>query len=152
MKKIICNLKLLCKNKKRILLISKIQYWIISILKYNIFNKEINIIIVDKNEIKKINKIYFKKNKITNIITFDYIKIPNINIITMGEIIICYENIVKESKIYKKKYENHLAHNIIHGILHLIGYNHKSYNDLINMIKLEIIIMKFIGYNNPYFF
>lgn len=151
MKKIIFNLKLICKDKRKIISLSKLQYLLMSIIKYKKNNKEINIIIVDKEKIIELNKLYFNKNKATNIITFNNINIPNINIKIIGEIVICYENIIKESKLYKIKCEIHFLHNIIHGILHLIGYKHKLYKDLICMIKIEINIMKLMGYKNPYF-
>ncbi|UDG80342.1 rRNA maturation RNase YbeY [Candidatus Annandia pinicola] len=151
MKKIICNLKLMCKYKRKIISLSKLQYLLISITKYKKINKEINIVIVDKKKIIELNKLYFNKNKVTNIITFNDINIPNTNIKIIGEIVICYKNIIKESKLYKIKFETLFLHNIMHGILHLIGYKHKLYKDLISMIKIETSIMKSMGYKNPYF-
>lgn len=125
----------------------KIKKWIISIIKKNI---EITICIVSIQEIQRLNFIYRNKNKPTNILSFPFKKIKNIKSKFIGDLIICSQIITKESIVQKKKLEMHWAHIIIHGTLHLLGYNHSNPEKANIMESIEIKKMIHLGYKNPY--
>ncbi|WP_367682803.1 rRNA maturation RNase YbeY [Buchnera aphidicola] len=93
---------------------------------------------------------YRKKNYPTNILSFQlnfFIK-KNINI--LGDLVICKNIIEKESLKYNKKLESRWAHMVIHGMLHLIGYDHKNNEEQKKMEKIENKIMLSLNYEKPY--
>ncbi|QCI26076.1 rRNA maturation RNase YbeY [Buchnera aphidicola] len=124
----------------------KIQKWIKKILNKKF---EITICIVDIQKIQEINFMYRKKYQPTNILSFLYQKKYK-NHFLLGELVICEQIITDEAYLQKKSIEAHWAHIIIHGTLHLIGYHHKNKKQNNIMQKIEINIMKQLGYNNPY--
>ena len=67
-----------------------------------------------------------------------------------GDIIVAYETVLKEAKNQDKTFEAHLAHLLIHGTLHLQGYDHIVENEALKMEKLETKLMKSLGYEDPY--
>ncbi|XAJ86376.1 rRNA maturation RNase YbeY [Buchnera aphidicola (Taiwanaphis decaspermi)] len=99
----------------------------------------------------QLNLKYRKKNKATNIISFPFNTFDFINNKLLGDIVMCPFIISQEAKKYKKNIVEHWAHITIHGYLHLLGFKHNSFNNRKIMEKLEIKIMKKLGYNNPYF-
>ena len=68
----------------------------------------------------------------------------------MGDLILCHPVIKKEALFQKKKLMDHYAHLIIHGSLHLLGYDHENTSDATIMETKEIILLKKIGIDNPY--
>ena len=95
---------------------------------------DLSVAFVNPEIIKNLNKKYRKKNKATDILSFSELKITekefkikktgkNVN---LGEIIICPEEVAKNAKRFKSKFENELYRVLIHGILHLLGYDHEG--------------------------
>lgn len=114
-----------------------------------ISNCALTVRIVEKQEIQKLNYKYRKKNKPTNILAFPF-KEPNKTIPPLiGDLIICKDVIEKEAN-HGKLIKNHWAHIIIHGVLHLIGYDHVNKSEFKKMKLTEIKIMKKLGFSNPY--
>jgi probable rRNA maturation factor len=111
---------------------------------------EIVIRIVDANESRELNKIWCKKNYATNVLSFPISKpikqAPNL----LGDVVICANLVVTEAKEQNKNIDEHYAHLIIHGILHLQGYDHQSQDEANIMESKEINILNNLGYNNPY--
>ena len=68
----------------------------------------------------------------------------------LGDIVLCREIIKKEAKKYSKSYENRLKHMIIHGFLHLIGFDHEENDERISMEEIEIKVMNKISAGDPY--
>lgn len=87
---------------------------------------ELSIALVGKNEIKELNKKYRKKNKATDVLSFA-IGAPEE---PLGEIVICPAEVKKNAKKFGTTFKKELALTLIHGILHLFGYNHEK-----NIIK-----------------
>jgi len=111
---------------------------------------EITLRVVDEEEGHMLNKEWRNKNSATNVLSFPIgepiEQAPNL----LGDIVVCAPIVEKEAKIQEKNIEAHWAHLIIHGILHLQGYDHQSDDDANIMESKEIIILKKIGYANPY--
>jgi len=87
--------------------------------------KELSLVIVGENKIKELNKKYRKKNKVTDVLAFDYGK--------QGEIFICLHQAKKQAKKIGHSLNKELAILLIHGILHLMGYEDqtkKGYNKM----------------------
>ncbi len=103
--------------------------------------------------IRKINLKWKGLDKPTNVLSFpnrEKFNIYETNMIYLGDIILAYETIEKERKIKKIDLQKHLAHILVHGILHLKGYTHKNIEDTKLMQNEEIRILKNLKIQNPY--
>lgn len=116
----------------------------------NGFPHTITIRIVDEVESAALNQLYRKKNGPTNILSFPYQKHPGIKNNLLGDLVICAPIVVYEAYSQKKNLTAHWSHLVIHGMLHLIGYNHIKNNEAKEMEQLEILLLKKLGYSNPY--
>lgn len=105
--------------------------------------------------IKKINAQTRGKNKPTNILSFQIVEnvksLPqSATPFPVGDLIIAYETLFREAETESKKPKDHLTHLLIHGFLHLFGYDHMNDFDAEIMEKLEIKLLKTLGISNPY--
>ena len=124
--------------------------WAKQALPFNKKNHELVIRIVDTKEITGLNKKYRKKNKPTNIISFPFDPPPGIKNNFLGDLVICAPLVKQEAKLQHKTIAAHFAHLFIHGVLHLLGYDHKKNYDAKKMEALEIKHLKKLGFENPY--
>jgi probable rRNA maturation factor len=126
-------------------ILKKIQClkWLMSVVDKN---AEITIRIVDNDESQNLNNIYRKKKYPTNVLSF----LVDDEVHLIGDIVLCAPVIEKEALEQSKKLEAHYAHLIIHGALHLYGYDHENKKDADIMEAKEIKILTGLGYKNPY--
>ena len=104
-------------------------------------------------EVKAFNLKWKGINKSTNILSFlnnDKIFSFENNMIYLGDIIISYDTLLKEVKIKKIDFQDHLSHILIHGILHLKGYTHDKEEDSRLMQNEEKRLLKNLNIKNPY--
>tara|TARA_B100000959_G_C14853597_1_gene571198 strand:- start:198 stop:647 length:450 start_codon:yes stop_codon:yes gene_type:complete len=129
---------------------SSIVKWAKKALDKNNKEAEVVIRIVDIDESRKLNKTWCKKNYATNVLSFpvpeSIEQAPNL----LGDIVICANLVISEAKEQKKNIDAHCAHLVVHGILHLQGYEHNSKQKANVMESKEINILNDLGYNNPY--
>ena len=111
---------------------------------------ELTIRIVDKDEIQQLNKTYRHKDKPTNVLSFPFAAPPEIQLPLLGDIIICHDVVIEEAQQQQKNSQDHWAHIVIHGVLHLKGYDHIQDSDADIMETLEIQILNKINISNPY--
>ncbi|VAW99413.1 Metal-dependent hydrolase YbeY, involved in rRNA and/or ribosome maturation and assembly [hydrothermal vent metagenome] len=117
----------------------------------NIKNEvELTIRIVNAAEIAQLNNLYRKKNSVTNVLAFPFEIDENIGIALLGDLVICAEIVKTEAQQQSKTEIEHWAHLVIHGVLHLQGYDHITTGLAEKMEHLEIQILNTLGYNNPY--
>jgi probable rRNA maturation factor len=100
---------------------------------------------VSEAESQSLNNQYRKKNEPTNVLSFLINNKP-----LLGDIILCHSVIKREALEQRKRIEHHYAHLIIHGYLHLLGFNHTKNDDAVIMENKEIYVLKKLGINNPY--
>ena len=116
-------------------------------------NLELSILITSKEHIKELNFRYRNINKYTNVLSFsqnfDSSKMPSSNKL-LGDLVLCPEKIRMEAKLYLKKFEDHFSHVILHGLLHLLGYNHSEKKDKLIMEYMEKKILSKLLIGNPY--
>ncbi|MFN5351049.1 MAG: rRNA maturation RNase YbeY [Alphaproteobacteria bacterium] len=111
--------------------------------------KEFNLVLSDSERIKGINNQFRGKNKETNVLSFSYIHDESFDI--LGECIFSLEVIENEAREQNKSFEHHFAHMIIHGILHILGYDHERSNAEAKIMEgVEIKLLKKLGIKNPY--
>ena len=106
---------------------------------------EVSITLVDDKYIKKINKKYRGINKPTNVLSFELG-----DSVLLGDIFISIDTVAAQAKEEAITVNEHTAHMVVHGILHLLGYDHIKDTDAEKMEKKEISILKKLGYKNPY--
>ena len=108
-----------------------------------------NLAFLTKAEIQDINKRFAGKNKPTNVLSFpsnEDLKEERF----LGDIAICSELIVEEAISQGKETQDHLTHIFVHGVLHLLGFDHEEHSSSEQMESLEIKILKKIGVADPY--
>ena len=116
---------------------------------------EVTIRIVDTEESQFLNFNYRGKAKPTNVLSFPS-DLPKeiVQILPtrpLGDLVICLPVVIIEADEQGKTEQEHFAHLIVHGILHLLGYDHElSTEDEVIMESLEIEIMQSLGFDNPY--
>lgn len=111
---------------------------------------ELAIRVVDATEGLQLNETFLEKKYPTNVLSFRAdIQIPEGPII-LGDIAICLPVVKKEAHEQSKSLEQHFAHMVVHGCLHLMGYDHVNDNDANEMEAKEIGILSNLGYPNPY--
>jgi probable rRNA maturation factor len=113
---------------------------------------ELTLRLVDIKEIRQLNHRYRKQDKATNVLAFPS-QIPNqveLDYPLLGDVILCPAIVDGESRALKKPLEEHWAHLVIHGVLHLLGYDHSKESDTAVMQALEIKLLAKLGFANPY--
>ena len=124
-------MKILIENRQTAIKIERrrIRGTVSRILKIlNCAGKEISISFTDDEKIKKLNKQYLGRNKPTNVLSFSLQEgeYGNINPQTLGDVVISVETAQKDAVNGKLTFEQEIDFLIIHGILHLLGYNHEN--------------------------
>ncbi|SFV68212.1 Metal-dependent hydrolase YbeY, involved in rRNA and/or ribosome maturation and assembly [hydrothermal vent metagenome] len=129
----------------------KIHHWVETVLiNRNKQNSEITLRFVDIVEIQQLNHTYRNKNQPTNVLSFPSDLPSEIKSNFLGDIVICNEVVIKEAKQQQKTNEAHFAHMIIHGVLHLLGFDHIKEAEAEEMENLEIELLKQLNFQNPY--
>jgi len=105
----------------------------------------ITIRIVSEKDSAKLNQQYRKIDKPTNILSFLIESNP-----LVGDLILCHPIIKDEAKEQNKEIISHYAHLVIHGYLHLLGYDHENDKEAIEMEAKEIRALGRLGFPNPY--
>ena len=109
-------------------------------------NARLTVRIVGGREGRALNKRYRGRDYATNVLTFVYDDGDTLN----GDIALCAPVIAKEARDQGKTAESHYAHLMVHGVLHLQGFDHVAPNQAADMETREIRILRVLGYENPY--
>ena len=127
-----------------------IQRWCEAALKGRSTKNELNIRIVEEHESAKINLQFRSKSKSTNVLSFPFEgKVPQ-QLPILGDLVICAPVVNLEAEEQQKSAEAHWAHMVVHGILHLLGFDHCDDNGAESMELLETEILLGMGYSSPY--
>jgi len=109
---------------------------------------EISLVLVGPGRIKKLNYQYRKKNRVTDVLSFPYqltkkefVESPD-KIKQLGEIVICLARVKKQAKRLERDFRKELALVFVHGLLHLLGYDHQSKEQAEKMKEMEERILK----------
>lgn len=120
---------------------------------------ELTIRIVDEQEMIQLNHKYRNKNKVTNVLSFpaeldDFEDFPTeadyLEYNVLGDIVICAQVIEKEAKQQEKDLLAHWAHMVVHGVLHLLGFDHQNVVEAEEMEYIETKLMQQLGFSSPY--
>jgi len=113
-------------------------------------DSKVTIRIVDREEGAELNRKYRKGEGATNVLSFTYADGPFSPPDLLGDIVICAPVVEQEAIQQKKVLDAHWAHLVVHGILHLCGYNHIDQKDAGAMEQLESEILCQLGFAEPY--
>ena len=116
----------------------------------NISICSVNLKILDNNEITELNKKYSNKNSPTNVLSFTNEDISKSITGDLGDIAISYEYVKEESNEQNKKFDDHLIHMLIHGVYHILGFDHKNNKMADLMESKEVKLLKQLNIKNPY--
>lgn len=106
--------------------------------------------VVSKNEIQRLNRQYRDQDKPTNVLSFPMELPDEVEMRLLGDLALCADVINEEAIMQGKDSLAHWAHMVIHGMLHLQGYDHVDDTEAEEMESIEIAILKKLGYTNPY--
>ncbi len=131
----------------------KIQAWINSTLEFARVTEpstEITLRIVDHTESAKLNQRYRHKAGPTNVLSFPEAKIPNLQSTSLGDLVLCADLVEEEAKQQDISVQDHWAHLMVHGTLHLLGHDHENDKEAAIMEKMEMDILAQFGIASPY--
>ncbi|EEP91625.1 metalloprotease [Yersinia kristensenii ATCC 33638] len=111
---------------------------------------EVTIRVVDEAESHELNLTYRGKDKPTNVLSFPFEAPPEIELPLLGDLIICRQVVEQEAVEQEKALLAHWAHMVVHGSLHLLGYDHIVDDEAEEMESIETEIMQNLGYPDPY--
>ncbi|HSD96896.1 MAG TPA: rRNA maturation RNase YbeY [Sulfuricaulis sp.] len=106
--------------------------------------------IVGNAESAALNGRFRRKSYPTNVLSFPFEAPPGTRSDMLGDLVICAPVVRREARTQRKSVNAHWAHMVVHGILHLRGYDHRKRQDAAVMEKKEIRLLKELGYANPY--
>jgi probable rRNA maturation factor len=129
---------------------SQLKHWVETALEDFQENAVLTIRIVDEDEATQLNEQWRKSQGPTNVLSFVYEGEPEIAPDLLGDIVVCAPVVAREAKEQNKNIDAHWAHMVIHGVLHLNGFDHIKPEDADCMESLEIKILEELNYNNPY--
>jgi len=111
---------------------------------------ELTIRTVELSESQALNRDYRGKDKPTNVLSFPADIPADIPIALLGDLIICSDIVAQEARDQNKKLQAHWAHMVIHGCLHLLGFDHIDDDEAFEMEALETRLLNTLGFNDPY--
>jgi len=133
------------------------EKWVTASLQKAVSNEtvDLTIRIVSSDESQALNRDYRGKDKPTNVLSFEFEPPPGLvemgeSLAYLGDLVICADVVAQEALEQNKSLESHWAHMVVHGTLHLQGYDHIDDLEALEMESLEIKIMAGLGYANPY--
>lgn len=106
--------------------------------------------IVGRDESRRLNRRYRGKDTATNVLSFPADLPPEIGLPLLGDIVICAPLVDAEAAAQQKPVDAHWAHLTIHGVLHLLGYDHQAPDQTAEMEALEISLLASVGIADPY--
>jgi probable rRNA maturation factor len=113
--------------------------------------------VVELDEISQLNEVYRQKNGPTNVLSFPFVAEPGMPAeiaeemdAELGDVVVCAAVVAREANEQKKTVEEHWAHMIVHGTLHLLGYDHIKDADAKIMESLEVAVLGKLGFADPY--
>lgn len=130
--------------------------WIWHALKNTYRRAEISLLFLDEETARAYNRDYRSKDYATNILSFALNEGENVLLasdatdVLMGDLVICPQVVIQEAKEQHKPLMNHYAHLLVHGTLHLMGFDHINDADAEKMEQLEIELLAAYNIANPY--
>lgn len=124
--------------------------WVTAALDSNADPIELSIRLVDEIEGENLNQFYRGKSGATNVLSFPFDAVAPVALPILGDLVICEPVVIREAREQNKSLDAHWAHMVVHGVLHLLGYDHINDLDTDVMENLETKILLSLNYPAPY--
>ena len=144
------DLQLACENAEGMPQAADFQRWLDAAILPFQEEAEVTVRLVDEAESQELNHTYRGKDKPTNVLSFPFECPPGIELPLLGDLVICRQVVESEATEQGKPLMAHWAHMVVHGSLHLLGYDHIEDGEAEEMEALEIEFMAALGFANPY--
>ena len=129
-----------------------IRDWASAALGRRAAGAELAVRVVRPAESKRLNALYRGRDQPTNVLSFPVPRLPAAAPAPrpLGDLVICASVVREEARRQRKAIKSHWAHLVIHGALHLLGYDHEQDDEARRMERREVAVLKRFGINNPY--
>lgn len=124
--------------------------WVATVLRDRKVEGEVCIRIVDAEESQALNAEYRGKDKPTNVLSFPFEVPPGVPVTLLGDLVICAEVVAREAEEQQKAALHHWAHMVVHGTLHLLGFDHINDDEAEEMEALERDLLARLDIADPY--
>lgn len=122
---------------------------------------EVSLLLTDAATMRTLNRDHRGQDKPTNVLSFGYVSAPmalevpreeegTAPPVLLGDLVFSFETIEDEARAQKKSFQNHFTHLLVHGLLHLLGYDHEDDDEAAQMEDLERVLLKGFGIPDPY--
>ncbi|MFZ7187501.1 rRNA maturation RNase YbeY [Avibacterium avium] len=150
MKDVIVDLQIAAENSENLPTEQQFQQWATAAVQAENLQPEITIRVVDEAESQSLNATYRGKDYPTNVLSFPFECPEEVELSLLGDLVICRQVVEREAQEQGKPLMAHWAHMVVHGCLHLLGYDHIEDDEAEEMESLETEIMQDLGFADPY--
>ncbi|MCW9715261.1 rRNA maturation RNase YbeY [Avibacterium sp. 21-594] len=150
MKDVIVDLQIAVENSENLPTEQQFQQWATAAVQAENLQPEITIRVVDEAESQSLNATYRGKDYPTNVLSFPFECPEEVELPLLGDLVICRQVVGLEAQEQGKPLMAHWAHMVVHGCLHLLGYDHIEDAEAEEMESLETEIMQDLGFADPY--
>ncbi len=127
-----------------------IKQWVMATIGDRVSGAELTVRLVGEAESTQLNEDFRHKQGSTNVLSFPMECLEEIGVPLLGDIAVCAQVVEREAIAQNKEVVAHYAHMVVHGVLHLLGYDHIESEQAEFMEKLETEILGRLGYPDPY--
>ena len=150
MGKMIIDLQIACEQESGLPTAEQIEQWATAAIQPQSNEVEMTVRIVDEAESHELNLNYRGKDRPTNVLSFPFECPDEVELPLLGDLVICRQVVEREAQEQDKPAMAHWAHMVVHGSLHLLGYDHIEDDEAEEMESLETQIMTGLGFADPY--
>ena len=150
MGKMIIDLQMACEQESGLPTAEQIEQWATAAVQPESDEVEMTVRIVDEAESHALNLNYRGKDRPTNVLSFPFECPDEVELPLLGDLVICLQVVEREAQEQDKPVMAHWAHMVVHGSLHLLGYDHIEDDEAEEMESLETQIMTGLGFADPY--
>ena len=150
MGKMIIDLQIACEQETGLPTAEQIEQWATATVQPQSDEVEMTVRIVDEAESHALNLNYRGKDRPTNVLSFPFECPDEVELPLLGDLVICRQVVEREAQEQDKPVIAHWAHMVVHGSLHLLGYDHIEDDEAEEMESLETQIMTGLGFADPY--
>lgn len=150
MQNVIIDLQIASEDQTHLPTLEQFTHWATQAVRAESIEPEMTIRIVDETESHELNLTYRGKDRPTNVLSFPFECPEEVDLPLLGDLIICRQVVEREAQEQGKPLLAHWAHMVVHGSLHLLGYDHIEDDEAEEMESLETEIMTGLGFEDPY--
>ena len=150
MGKMLIDLQIASENIDGLPTLEQIEQWATAAVQPESDDVEMTVRIVDEADSQALNRTYRAKDRPTNVLSFPFECPTEVSLPLLGDLVICRQVVEYEAAEQEKPLMAHWAHMVVHGSLHLLGYDHIDDTEAEEMESLETKIMQGLGFVDPY--